>query len=86
MPNTPRTIIFKKWTAYGPHGDIATIPLIYNKWTTPPDTHPMLPATLVHDKFVGHEVMPREEWMEVMEGMAPRSTSDAEDRWVGRGP
>ena len=71
--------IFRKLTITRGH-DLVTIPLLFNEHASPKDTTPVVPANLVHEKVVGHELMPREDFMKNMEELSHRVTTEEEDR------
>lgn len=72
-------LIFRKLAiTRGP--DLVTVPVLFNQNASPQDTTPVVPANLVHEKVVGHELMPREDFMTCMEELSHRVTTEEEDR------
>lgn len=64
----------------GLRGDLVTLPCIYNKWASPPDPAPVVPAGLAHERLVGEEVVPKQEWMDEAMKLSHRSTTPSEDK------
>lgn len=64
----------------GMHGDLVSMPVMLNKWSTPPDTSPVVPATLFHEKLIGEEHMAKMKFLEEAQKLSHRNTTTEEDK------